>query len=124
MTPTIRPKPQLIQQAMAETSVTVAIAAAGVFGKAAILRMPFLMAGAPAKVAPQTKISDICMEKANSPHTPLPQCSTTSTGVWWHTGMAVSAAMRVSKMARTNGSGRYFCTKLTQKLMIFIRLKG
>ena len=118
------PKPQLIQQAMADTNVTAAIADAGVFGSAAILRIPFLMAGAPAKVAPQTKISDICMEKASNPHTPLPQCSMTSTGVWWHTGMAVSAAMIVSKMARTNGSGKYFCTKLTQKLMIFIGLEG
>ncbi len=120
----MRPNPQLIQQATADTSVTVAMADAGVFGSAAIFRMPFFTAGAPAKVAPQTRISDICMEKASKPHTPLPQCSTTSTGVWWHTGMAVSAAMRVNKIARTNGSGKYFWTKLTQKFIIFILTFG
>ena len=107
MTPTIRPKPQLSQQARAETNVTSAIAPAGVFGSVAMALMPRFTTGAAASVEPQTRTKAICIEKASSPHTPLPQCSITSMGLWWQMGIAKITASIVKMMAKINGSGRY-----------------
>ena len=81
MTPTMRPKPQLSQQAKAEMPVTKAMAPAGVLGRPAKALMPFLMDGAAAKAEPVTRTKAICMAKASNDHTPLPQCSMTSSGV-------------------------------------------
>ena len=80
-TPTMSPKPQLSQQAMAETMVTSAMAPAGFLGTLARAAMPRFTAGAAANAEPQTNTNDICMAKASRFHTPPPQCSTTSTGV-------------------------------------------
>ena len=118
MTPTMRPKPQLSQQATADTAVTSAIAAAGVRGTRARASMPRFTAGAAASVLPHTSTSAICMAKASRFHTPPPQCSSTSMGVWPHTGMATTAATKVSSMAKINGSGSHRCTMRTQNLII------
>ena len=94
------------QQATAEMAVTRAMAPAGVLGRDAIALIPFLMAGAAARAEPHTSTRAICMAKASSDHTPLPQCSTTSSGVWWHTGIATRKAMIVRRTAKMKGSGR------------------
>ena len=114
----MRPKPQLIQQASAEMTVTKAMAPAGVLGFPAKALIPFLIEGAAANAEPLTNTKAICMAKANNDHTPLPQCSMTSTGVWWQTGMAMAMATKVRMTAKIKGSGRYFWTTLTQKRMI------
>ena len=93
---------------MAEMPVTKAMAPAGVLGKLAMALMPFLIDGAAARAEPVTNTKAICMANANSEHTPLPQCSTTSSGVCLHTGMAMMKAKSVSTTAKINGSGKYF----------------
>ena len=114
----MRPKPQLSQQANAETTVTSAIAAAGLLGTRAKASMPRFTAGAAARALPHTSTKAICMAKASRFHTPPPQCSSTSTGDWLHTGMATTAATKVSSMAKMNGSGSQRCTMRTQNLII------
>ena len=98
--------------------VTNAIAPAGVLGNDANALMPLLTTGAAAKVEPHTSTRAICIAKANRFHTPLPQCSTTSKGVWWQMGIANKAATKVSMMANMKGSGRKRCTKRTQALIM------
>ena len=114
----MRPKPQLSQQANAETTVTSAMAAAGLLGMRARAAMPLLTAGAAASVLPHTSTNAICMAKASRFHTPPPQCSTTSRGVWRQMGIARMAAAKVSRMAKMNGSGSQRCTSRTQNLII------
>ena len=114
----MRPKPQLSQQASAETAVTSAIAAAGLLGRRASASMARFTAGAAASALPHTSTKAICMAKASRFHTPPPQCSSTSTGVWLQTPMATTAATSVSSMAKIKGSGSQRCTNLTQNFII------
>ena len=108
MTPTIRPKPQFIQQAKAETKVTIAIAEIGVLGIEAKREINALIDGEAASVAPHTKTKAICIAKANKDQTPSPQCSTTSNGDCLHIGMATTKAIKLSIIAKIKGSGKYF----------------
>ena len=80
--------------------------------------MPRFTDGAAANAEPQTSTNAICIAKARRFQTPPPQCSTTSMGVWWHTGIATTAATKVSTMAKINGSGSQRCTTRTQNLII------
>ena len=108
MAPTISPKPQLIQHATADTTDTMAMAAVGVLGIDANNDILLFTAGASANVEPHTSTNAICMANDSSDHTPLPQCSMASRGVWWHIGMAITNATIVSSIANMNGSGKYF----------------
>ena len=47
----------------------------------------------------------------------MAQFQTTSSGVCRHTGIAISAATKVSTMAKMNGSGSQRCTSRTQNLI-------
>ena len=114
----MRPKPQLSQQARADTTVTRAMAAAGLLGMRARAEMPRFTLGAAASVLPHTSTSAICMAKASRFHTPPPQFSTTSRGVWRQMGMARMAAAKVKRIAKMNGSGSHRCTSRTQNLII------
>ena len=96
------------QHDIADTTDTMAMAAVGVLGIDANNDILFFTAGASANVEPQTSTNAICMANDSSDHTPLPQCSMASRGVWWHIGMAITNARTVSSMAKMNGSGRYF----------------
>ena len=93
---------------MAEMPVTKAMAPAGVFGLAANALMPRFMDGAAAKAEPLTNTKAICIAKANSDQTPLPQCSITSIGDCLQIGMAIMKANKVKTTAKMKGSGRYF----------------
>ena len=105
------------------------MAAAGVFGNAAILRNPFFTRGASARAEPHTSTSAICIEKARRLQTPPPQFSTTSNGDWPVKAIAATAARTVSIIAKTNGSGRNFLINFTDKsislpnisILIFIK---
>ena len=82
------------------------MAPAGVLGSEAKALIPFLTTGAAARAEPHTSTRAICMAKASSDQTPLPQCSTTSSGVWRQTGIATRNATIVRMMAKIKGSGR------------------
>ena len=76
------------------------------------------MSGAAANVAPVTSTRAICIENPRRFHTPPPQLLMTSVMLCWHTGMATKIAIKVRIIAKMNGSGRYFCMKLTQPFII------
>jgi len=118
----IRPNPQLIKQQIAEIIVTNATAPAGFFGTPASFTIILLIAGAFANALPSTRTSAICIENANSPHTPDPQAFATSIGFIPATGIAAINTTIVKIIQKTNASGRNRCTSFTQPFVNFLNI--
>ncbi len=68
-----RPKPQLIQLAASDTSVTMTIACPGVFASLAMAESMRRKKGVLASTKPVTSTSTICMANSRSCQNPPPQ---------------------------------------------------
>jgi hypothetical protein len=106
MAPITRPKPQLIQHAIALITVTIRIACPGVFAVLASIAKHFLKTGAPAIAWPVTTTIDIYIEKVSRFQKPPDQASMIWFGLCPVIGITKTNTARVSRAAKIKGSGR------------------
>src|SRR5690606_11394044 len=102
-----RPNPQLIQQAISDTTVTSRIAVPGDFANPANVLNNFMKKGLLANTCPATNTMTICIVKARSPQNPFPQWTVISSGPESVRPMPSKKTSNVRMATNMYGSGKY-----------------
>ena len=111
MAPKIKPSPQFNRPASIVKAAAIITAWVLLFGAVANLSIKACAAGLKAKACPKTRISTICIEKANNSQNPLYQlllrvARVIASGLINHANIGVN---KVSPSAMANGEGIWRC---------------